>query len=54
MKIAFIIYKINRSFLSTKPQFESEGFWKIRNGLIISDNFCLGHDKKKLGILSQQ
>ena len=54
MKIAFIMYEINRSFLSTWPHFESEGFWKIKNGLIIVDYFCLGHDKKKLGILYQQ
>ena len=44
MKIAFIIYEINRPFPST---FESEGFWKIKNGLIIVDYFCLGHNKKK-------
>ena len=47
MKIAFIMHEINRSFLSTSPHFESEGFWKIKNGLIIVDYFCLGHDKKK-------
>ena len=46
--LTFILYEINRSFLSTyKPHFESEGFWKIKNGLIIVDYFCLGHDKKK-------